>query len=301
MAPSSSVTIHVFTPTHVASALRLSIESGWNQREDDWRTAVAMTPGASFCAIADGAVVGTCIGISYGDFSWIAMMLVDPRFQRKGLGAGLLQRAIDALPPDRRIGLDATAVGRLLYQQHGFHDTCTLARWVADHPRLDQPGDSEETGDGVTIRPIDELALSGIVAADRDVFGGDRRRILEWAVAEDPGCCAIATANSELAGYVFGRRGRVFNHLGSVIARSRPIAQALVRHVGRTAPRPIGIDAFDGRPGWDEWLAASGFVAERPLARMERPPSVETRATVGPAHARTGGLRAFSIFGPEFA
>jgi GNAT superfamily N-acetyltransferase len=301
VAPSSSVTIHVFTPTHVASALRLSIESGWNQREDDWRTAVAMTPGSSFCAIAGGAVVGTCIGIGYGDFSWIAMMLVDPRFQRQGLGAGLLLRAIDALPPDRPIGLDATAVGRLLYQQHGFHDTCTLARWVTDHPRFDHTRNADEPGDGVTIGPIDGLALSDIVAADRDVFGGDRRRVLEWAVSQEPGCCAIATANNELAGYVFGRRGRVFNHLGSVVARSQPIAQALVHHVGRTAPRPIGIDAFDVRPGWKEWLEASGFVRQRPLTRMERPPAVDRPETIGPAPSCGGELRAFSIFGPEFA
>jgi GNAT superfamily N-acetyltransferase len=310
--PSPPVSIHVLTPAHVAAALRLSCEADWNQREEDWRAAVEMTPGRSFCAIADGVLVGTCIGISYGDFSWIAMMLVDPGFQRQGLGAGLLLRAIDGLPPDRPIGLDATTVGRLLYQQHGFHDTCTLARWVADHPRFDHPGDADEPGDGVTIRLIDGLALSGIVAADRDVFGGDRRRILEWAVSQEPECCAIATANGELAGYVFGRRGRVFNHVGSVVARSRPIAQALVRHVARTAPRPIGIDAFDGRPGWNEWLAASGFVRQRPLARMERPPLVagsqsrrvagsQSNDTIGSANAREGRLRAFSIFGPEFA
>jgi GNAT superfamily N-acetyltransferase len=299
--PAPTVTIHVLSRADVPAALRLSTEAGWNQREEDWSAAVEMTPGASFCAIADGVLVGTCIGISYGDFSWIAMMLVDSRFQRRGLGAGLLLRAIDALPPDRPIGLDATAVGRLLYQQHGFHDTWMLARWVADHARFDQPGDADEPGDGVTIRPIDAPAMRGIVSADRDVFGGDRRRILEWALSQEPGCCAIATANGELAGYVFGRRGRVFNHVGSVVARSRLIAQALVRHVGKTAPRPIGIDAFDGRPGWNEWLAASGFLQQRPLARMERPPAVESGATIGPARSEGGELRAFSSFGPEFA
>jgi Acetyltransferase (GNAT) domain len=260
-----------------------------------------MTPGRSFCAVADGVLVGTCIGISYSDFSWIAMMLVDPGFRRHGLGAGLLLRTIDALPTNRPIGLDATAVGRMLYQQHGFHDTCMLARWVADHPRFDEFGDADETGHAVTIQPIDASAMHEIVSADRDVFGGDRRRILEWAVSQEPQCCAIATANGELAGYVFGRHGRVFNHLGSVVARSRQIAQALVCHVGRTASRPIGIDAFDGRPGWSEWLGASGFVLQRPLARMERPPSDDTRATIAPARGRTCELRSFSIFGPEFA
>jgi hypothetical protein len=86
-----------------------------------------------------------------------------------------------------------------------------------------------------------------------------------------------------------------------VVARSRPIAQALVRYVGRTASRPVGIDAFDGCPGWNEWLAASGFVLQRPLVRMKRPPSDDTRAAIAPARGRTNELRAFSIFGPEFA
>jgi GNAT superfamily N-acetyltransferase len=136
--PAEALTIRVLTPADVPAALHLSNESGWNQREQDWRAAVGMTPGASFCATADGAVVGTCIGIAYGTFSWIAMMLVDPAFQRRGLGAGLLLRTIDALPPDQPIGLDATAVGRLLYEQHGFHDACSLTRWIADRARLEQ-------------------------------------------------------------------------------------------------------------------------------------------------------------------
>jgi GNAT superfamily N-acetyltransferase len=297
--PSPAVNIHVLSPAQVPAALHLSTEAGWNQREEDWRAAVEMTPGRSFCAVVDGVLVGTCIGISYSDFSWIAMMLVDPGFRRHGLGAGLLLRTIAALPPNRPIGLDATAVGRLLYQQHGFHETCMLARWVADHPRFDQTEDADD--DRVTIQPIDASAMRGIVPADRDVFGGDRRRVLEWAESREPGCCAIAAANGELAGYVFGRRGRVFSHLGSVVARSRPIAQALVRYVGRTASRPLGIDAFDGCPGWNEWLAASGFVLQRPLVRMKRPPLDDTRATIAPARGRTNELRAFSIFGPEFA
>jgi predicted N-acetyltransferase YhbS len=309
---SSAVTIHVLTPAQVPAALRLSNEAGWNQREEDWRAAIGMTPGASFCAMAESVLVATCIGISYVEFSWIAMMLVDPAFQRQGLGASLLLGAIKALPSDRPVGLDATAVGRLLYEQHGFRDTCKLTRWIADDASFDElEADPDNPRSVATIRPIAPNDLTEIASADRRVFGGDRRRVLEWALSAGPACCAIAIDDTELSGYVFGRSGRVFNHLGAVVARSGPIARALVRHVAKSAPRPIGIDAFDADSDWNGWLEASGFVRQRPLARMMRPAVVEeskgrrversqSKKTIRAADAEEQ-LRAFSIFGPEFA
>jgi ribosomal protein S18 acetylase RimI-like enzyme len=303
--PSSAITIDVLTPAHVPAALRLSNEAGWNQREDDWRTAVEMTPGASFCALADDLLVGTCIGIDYGGFTWIAMMLVDPAFQRRGLGARLLLRTIEALPATRPIALDATAVGRLLYEQHGFQDTCLLARWVADRVKLESAREGDTMGVAV-VRSIEPADLPAIGSIDRHVFGGDRRRLLEWAMSVGPECCAVATVDGDLAGYVFGRRGRVFTHLGTVIARSQPIAQALVRFVARAAPNPVGIDAFESLSEWSTWLAACGFIRQRPLVRMLRPP-VEQRSkglrvdSRGPRVEGSKGLTAFSIFGPEFA
>ena len=136
--------------------MRLSTAAGWNQREEDWRRAIAMTAGASFGATAGGLLVATCIGISYGEFGWIAMMLVDPAFQRQGLGAGLLLGAINALPSDRPVGLDATEVGRLLYEHHGFRDTSKLTRWIAEDAKFDEHGGGTgNRGAVATIRPIE--------------------------------------------------------------------------------------------------------------------------------------------------
>jgi ribosomal protein S18 acetylase RimI-like enzyme len=290
----------------VSAALRLSNEAGWNQREEDWRAAVDMTPGASFCAIADGVLVGTCIGIDYGAFSWIAMMLVDPAFQRRGVGATLLRRTIDALPAGRPIGLDATAVGRLLYEQHGFQDTCLLARWVAEHVTLEGGHEAEAVRPVPVIRSIEPADLPAIGSIDQGVFGGNRRRLLEWALSVGPECCAIATVDGELAGYVFGRRGRVFTHAGTMIARTQSIAQALLRYVAKAAPHPVGIDAFESLPEWTTWLASCGFSRQRPLARMMRPPAGESGPGRRVAGSQSGSgeesaLQAFSIFGPEFA
>lgn len=302
-ATSPAIVIKALTPSDVPSALQLSTRAGWNQREEDWCTAVELTPDASFCASVDGEVVGTCIGISYGNLSWIAMMLVDPAFQRRGLGAELLLRAIDALPVDRPIGLDATAVGRLLYEQHGFVNTCQLTRWIAERTNLAVLADVATRNSSTMIRAIARSDLPSIATADRDVFGADRGRVLEWALSKGPECCAIATIDGELAGYVFGRTGRVFTHVGTVVARAQSIAEALVRHVTTSADTPIGIDAFDALPEWTEKLAAYGFETQRPLTRMIRPPSADAQrqpdATAQRGHV--SGLQAFSIFGPEFA
>jgi GNAT superfamily N-acetyltransferase len=280
----------------------LSTQAGWNQREEDWRAAIELTPGASFCAAVDSTLVGTCIGISYGDLSWIAMMLVDPEFQRRGLGAELLLRAIEALPADRPIGLDATTVGRLLYEQHGFVVTYQLTRWIAERTNFADSADVGTLNSSTTIRQIARSDLPGIAAADRGVFGADRVGLLEWALAAGPECCAIATIDEELAGYVFGRTGRVFTHVGTVVARAQSIAEALVRYVTKSAGAPIGIDAFDGLPDWTEKLKACGFEAQRPLARMIRPPAIARRQPDTPSlNGKVGGLQAFSIFGPEFA
>jgi ribosomal protein S18 acetylase RimI-like enzyme len=293
----------------VPAAIRLSADAGWNQRDEDWRTAIAMTPGASFCATAGDVLVGTCIGISYGTFSWIAMMLVDPAFQRQRLGERLLLNAMNALPADRPIGLDATEVGRLLYTQHGFRDTTQLARWVAEHIQFDDADDFEcGAAAHATVRCPDSTDMSGIASIDRRAFGGDRRRVLEWALAAEPDCCAIATIDGELAGYVFGRRGRVFSHLGTVVATREPIARTLVRHVAARAPHPVGIDAFESRTEWTGWLAGAGFVKQRPLARMIRETDRVSSGRIESDQVRSARLgwrgepfQMFSIFGPEFA
>src|SRR5919198_2677114 len=103
--------IRALTSEGLAGALRLSTSAGWNQRVNDWRMLLQLARAGAFAAIADTAVVGTAIGIDYGGFGWIAMMLVDPACRGRGLGRQLLEAAMNALPNDR-IRLDATPAGR---------------------------------------------------------------------------------------------------------------------------------------------------------------------------------------------
>jgi hypothetical protein len=82
-------------------ALRLSTAARWNQRLDDWRMLLQLAPAGAFAAVSDArgvSIVGTAIGIDYGAFAWIAMMLVDLRTRPRRGPTPAFEAAMDALP-----------------------------------------------------------------------------------------------------------------------------------------------------------------------------------------------------------
>src|SRR3990170_1402513 len=127
--------IRLLTTDDLGAASALSAAAGWNQRVADWRMLLQLAPAGSFAAISDDAIVGTAIGIDYGAFGWIAMMLVDPAWRGRGVGARLLEAAMGAVPSEIPIRLDATPLGRPLYQRYGFEDESPLTRHVAEAAR----------------------------------------------------------------------------------------------------------------------------------------------------------------------
>ncbi len=114
--------IRRLTTSDLDGALGLSAGAGWNQRLADWRMLLQLAPAGSFAAVADDRIVGTAIGIDYGTFGWIAMMLVDPAWRGQGIGGRLLEEALGAVPREIPIRLDATPLGRSLYERYGFQD-----------------------------------------------------------------------------------------------------------------------------------------------------------------------------------
>ena len=284
--------IRLLTIDDLDGAFALSSTAGWNQQLDDWRMLLRIAPAGSFAALAEGRIVGTAIGIDYGSFGWIAMMLVDPAYRARGIGARLLEAAMAALPPDRPIRLDATPLGRPLYQRYGFEDETTLSRRVAD-PRdrhvLPVSG----------LQPLTSADLAIITKEDRTVFGGNRSAVLEWTHARAPEYAWGMRTDSGVVQYCLGRPGRLFDHVGPVVARDHDIATALVSAAVRAAgDRPIVIDAFDSRKTFSGWLGDNGFQVQRPLFRMSRPGRARQSAvedTIRPP------LFEFAILGPEFA
>jgi GNAT superfamily N-acetyltransferase len=135
-----SYDIRLLSASDLEGATRLSSAAGWNQRLEDWRLLVSLAPAASFAAVSEERIVATVIGIDYGRFSWIAMMLVDPDWRGRGIGRRLLNAAMEVVPADRPIRLDATPMGRPLSQSCGFEDEVLLTRHRSEAaPRASPP------------------------------------------------------------------------------------------------------------------------------------------------------------------
>ena len=88
----------LLTGDDLDGAFGLSAAAGWNQRLADWRMLLLLAPAGSFAAVDDGRIVGTAIGIDYGAFGWIAMMLVDHGWRGRGVGSRLLEAAMGGVP-----------------------------------------------------------------------------------------------------------------------------------------------------------------------------------------------------------
>jgi GNAT superfamily N-acetyltransferase len=288
----SEPVIRNLTLEDLDSALTLSSTAGWNQRLADWRMLLALSRGGSFAAVSDGRVVGTSIGIDYEGFAWIAMMLVDPAYRGRGLGGRLLEAAMGSVPSDRPIRLDATPMGRPLYQRYGFEDEAMLTRHVADvSSRRGSRGDGS-----FDVRPLTVADLPTVMEYDGRVFGGDRRPLLDWALDGAPRYARVVQSDGQ-AHYCLGRHGRLFDQIGPVIAGTDEIAQALVSAaLLSVGAQPVALDVFDSRSKFTTWLRGCGFRVERPLFRMRRggrAPAIDEGSTYA--------LVEFAIAGPEFA
>lgn len=277
-------------------ALRLSTIAGWNQQLDDWRMLLRLAPAGAFAAVADARIVGTAIGIDYGGFAWIAMMLVDPAYRGRGVGRRLLDAAMGAVPPSRPIRLDATSLGRPLYETCGFEDEAKLSRHIAERSSSGASV-SERRGGSSDVRPLTPSDLETVIARDKEIFGGTRGAVLEWAF-HSAAEYAYVVRRDGVIHYCLGRHGRLFDQIGPVVAGRDDIAQALVdAALAAAGDRPVAIDAFDSRRAFGAWLDSRGFVVQRHLVRMYRPAGSGPRAR----RADESPLAEFAILGPEFA
>jgi len=286
--------IRLLTPADLDEAFGLSAAAGWNQRMADWTMLVQLAPAGSFAAVAGGRIVGTAMGIDYGTFGWVAMMLVDPAWRGKGLGGRLLEAAIAAVPRDVPIRLDATPLGRPLYRRFGFEDEAMLTRYVSEAVARPVGRTHDRATHGV--RPLTTADLPVVTARDDRVFGAHRRILLEWALGGAPHFAHLIESGAD-AHYCFGRSGRLFDQIGPVVAADDQTAQALVSAALLAADgRAVAVDAFDRHADFTEWLHSRGFAASRPLFRMRR----VSRSGSSRAEAPRAGLDERAILGPEF-
>jgi predicted N-acetyltransferase YhbS len=289
----SAVTFRDMTVEDIPAGLALCRASGWNQVERDWRRFLETQPGGAIVAERESRVIGTVATMRYGRrFAWVAMVLVDPAERSRGVGRALLTRGLSLLDDVETVRLDATPAGEPLYRTLGFVEEARFSRLqlAPGAVRMAIAPDPVSTK-LVTVRLLEPADWDAIAAFDARVFGAERRAMLEWLWAGAPEYAWVAFNGERLAGYVLGRSGHLFEHLGPIIADDAgTAARLLTTCLPSRADRAFVVDAPLDQVEWRRFLASTGFVEQRPFFRM-------SRGRPAPA-----GLPAnlFATVGPEF-
>ncbi len=259
--------------------MRLKEVAGWNQTEADWRRFLALSPDGCFVAERTRAAgqeqapvhqgvgyeaLGTAVACVFGPIGWIAMVLVDPGHRKQGIGTRLVQRAIDYLEHCgvRSIRLDATPLGKPVYERLGFRPEYELARWdgVAPHVPLES-----------NTRRAEDFDLEAIARLDQQWTGTPRRRLLEYLFRQQPGAMHVVEGPDGLLGYATWREGTVASFLGPAVATVEEAGQSLLdAMLAACAGRRMFVDIPWDNPAATRWAQARGFAVQRPLTRMVR-------------------------------
>jgi len=249
----------------IAFGMTLKDLAGWNQLPVDWERFREYEPDGCFVARCDGRPAGTVTTSAYEKlFGWVGMVLVHPDMRRRGLGTALLMAGIQYLEHHgvAAVKLDATPMGKELYDTLGFVDEYGLARWQGHGQPAPVPAGLRELGPG---------DLETLVAFDRPIFGADRRRVLRRLLNEPAIRVAAEFEGEELQGYAAIRPGQNAVYLGPWVAAAAETAERLWRWgLAMAGDAPMFVDVLGPAPHAKELVCAAGFEQQRPQIRMYR-------------------------------
>jgi hypothetical protein len=170
----------------------------------------------------------------------------------------------------RSIRLDATPLGRPVYEKLGFRMEYELARWEGVAPVRG-------------VHPSAVLAgtdhLEAIAELDRQLTGTPRLRLIEHLFRQQPGAMRVAVGPEGLLGYAGWREGSLAAYIGPAMALRAEIGQELAdAMLAACAGRLVFVDVpCDNGPA-TRWAQSCGFAVQRPLIRMVRGEPVADRA-----------------------
>ncbi|MGE3310521.1 MAG: GNAT family N-acetyltransferase [Limisphaerales bacterium] len=249
-----------------ADALRGAV--GWNQTVGDWNRFLELEPGGCFVATWHGEPAGTATTLVHGpNLAWIGMVLVQPEFRRQGIGKALLLHCIEHLRSRgiRCIKLDATPLGRPVYERIGFKPEWTLSRW--EHPG--SPTAPNPTDSWRPVQTDDLHPRSAVEELDATAFGTPRTRLLAALARQSRQAVVRQGVSGKVEGYGFLRPGALADYLGPAVATDPETSVAILRALfGGTRGRRIFWDIPEPNTHAVQWAEQHGFHRQRELTRM---------------------------------
>jgi GNAT superfamily N-acetyltransferase len=258
------IRIRPMTVADVPLGMRLKTQAGWNQTEADWHRFLALQPDGGFVAELDGTAVGTTIVFVVRSVAWVAMVLVDEAVRGRGIGTALMRHAL-AFVDERGVPsarLDATPLGRPVYEKLGFVAEYTLRRYAGVLPPTDRaPG----------VEPLRPALLPDVECIDEPIAGVERSRLLRRLFEDSPDTWRVVRRDETVLGFLASRPGATATHIGPCIAADEDVGRSLLADVAhRYAGQRVFIDVPLPNEPARRAVEALGLTVHRELLRMGR-------------------------------
>jgi len=242
-----------------AACARVSSSRGWPHGEADWR--MVLEQGEGLGAEIHGRLEGTVVLTRFGQsVASIAMMVVTPEHGRGGLGATLLERALESAGA-ATVFLYATEMGRGLYARHGFVEVGATVRYQG--PFGGRPPRRTD------IRHLRRADHPAVLALDEEAHGAPRRGLLAWHLeAAESGL--VCERDGEVVGYGLAHGGTGRRILAPMMARDDDAALGLCSALAAGATVPVQVDVAPGERALLAWCQSAGLSAMETRALMVR-------------------------------
>jgi GNAT superfamily N-acetyltransferase len=270
------------TEDDIPLGMRLKAQAGWNQTEADWRRFLWLQSDGCFVAELDGAAVGTTACFVFGPVAWVAMVLVDEAARGRGVGTALTRHAL-AFLDDRgvkSVRLDATPLGRPIYEKLGFVVEYTLLRYQGALPQAGATIPAVEPGPTVAL--FGSADLFGAMWLDDKVTQAARCDMVARMFEEVPHLLRVvrgAAPPLDCRGYLASRPGANAVQIGPCLATDEEAGRSLLADAaGRYAGQRVFIDVPLPNTAAVRVVEALGLRPQRELVRMVRGAPVAERA-----------------------
>jgi len=231
----------------IPSNLALAHSVGWTDTAPAWQV---LHEAAHVVGIRRGGelVAQGALGIYEGSGT-IAKMIVEPEFQRQGLGA----RVLDALlaEAERRklgvLGLVATPSGQPLYASRGFAPSGEIVV-LSGQPRRAT----------ITEPLLPPATLAAALAVEERFIPCSRAKLVE-ACLREPSASAELVVEGQARGYALSTQQANLSLIGPVVAETDAIARSLVSTLFRNLGGVVRIDVPVELAAFRQWLGTLGL------------------------------------------
>jgi GNAT superfamily N-acetyltransferase len=258
--PSLDISIRQLTDQDIPSAVALCAAAGWNHTAADWKFLLRLHAEGCLVLECGGEIVATATLICYGDqLAWLGMVLTHPEYRRRGFARRLVESALEIAEARSiwSVKLDATDLGRPLYESLGFRDEQFIERW------------SRAGGVSPKLEPGAPLGISSF-ELDREAFGADRSQALQLLAA---GALSFVAQD----GFSMLRNGARASFVGPCVARSPEAAKLLVESCIAAGGQRWYWDLLPSNYYAVKIAAELDFKPERRLVRMVKGADVRGR------------------------